>query len=74
MMSSWLKRMLRDVQQQMWDMYLLTGDLGAAAAAIGVSRWTVQNWVIADGGIAPAAVLCRRARRLGGSGCRFRTG
>jgi IS30 family transposase len=53
MTVTWLKRMLPGMQQQMWETYRLTGDLGAAAAAIGVSRWTVQNWVRADGGIPP---------------------
>ena len=51
--SSWVKRMLPDVQQQMWQMYRSTGDLGAAAAAIGVDRLTVRNWIHQQGGLRP---------------------
>ena len=51
--SAWLKRMLPDVQQQMWQMYRSTGDLGAAAAAIGVDRLTVRNWIHEQGGLRP---------------------
>jgi len=51
--STWVKRMLPGVQQQMWQTYRLTGDLGAAAAAIGVDRATVRNWVVQQGGLRP---------------------
>ena len=51
--STWVKRMLPGVQQQMWETYRRTGDLGAAAAAIGVTRMTVRNWVHQDGGLRP---------------------
>ena len=51
--STWVKRMLPGVQQQMWQTYRLTGDLGAAAAAIGVTRMTVRNWVVEQGGLRP---------------------
>lgn len=53
MVSTWVKRMLPGVQQQMWDTYRLTGDLGAAAAAIGVTRATVRSWVVQEGGLRP---------------------
>ena len=53
MVSTWVKRMLPDVQQQMWETYRLTGDLSAAAAAIGVDRTTVANWIRQQGGLRP---------------------
>ena len=53
MVSTWVKRMLPGVQQQMWETYRLTGDLGAAAAAIGVDRTTVRDWVVQQGGLRP---------------------
>lgn len=53
MVSTWVKRMLPGVQQQMWQTYRLTGDLGAAAAAIGVTRMTVRSWVVQQGGLRP---------------------
>jgi transposase, IS30 family len=53
MVSTWVKRMLPEVQQQMWETYRQTGDLGAAAAAIGVERTTVRNWVRQQGGLRP---------------------
>lgn len=52
-MSTWVKRMLPGVQQQVWQTYRLTGDLGAAAAAVGVGRVTVRNWVVQQGGLGP---------------------
>jgi transposase, IS30 family len=66
MVSTWVKRMLPDVQQQMWETYRLTGDLSAAAAAIGVDRTTVKNWIAQQGGLRPRrrAVGCRGAGRL----------
>ena len=64
--STWLKRMLPGVQQQMWETYRLTGDLAAAAAAIGVDRTTVRDWIWQQGGLRPrssvpvaSAVGCR---------------
>jgi IS30 family transposase len=51
--SSWVKRMLPGVQQQMWQSYRLTGDLRAAADAIGVDRMTVRNWIVQQGGLRP---------------------
>jgi IS30 family transposase len=45
--------MLPGVQQMAWERYRLTGDLGEAAAAIGVSRSTVQGWIKQEGGIRP---------------------
>jgi IS30 family transposase len=51
--STWVKRMLPGVQQQMWQTYRLTGDLGAAAAAIGVTRMTVRSWIVQEGGLRP---------------------
>ena len=53
MVSTWLKRMLPDVQQQMWQSYRLTGDVSLAAGVIGVSPWTVQNWIRDWGGLRP---------------------
>ncbi|MDQ1422284.1 MAG: hypothetical protein QOJ52_4246 [Acidimicrobiaceae bacterium] len=53
MVSTWLKRMLPSVQQQMWETYRLTGDLSAAASAIGVDRTTVRAWVHQQGGLRP---------------------
>ena len=53
MVSTWVKRMLPDVQQQMWETYRLTGDVSAAAAAIGVDRTTVANWIREQGGLRP---------------------
>jgi transposase, IS30 family len=51
--STWVKRMLPDMQQRMWQVYRLTGDVSAAAAAIGVERTTVRNWIAAQGGLRP---------------------
>jgi IS30 family transposase len=51
--STWVKRMLPDVQQQMWVVYRQTGDLSVAAAAIGVDRRTVKSWVGQQGGLRP---------------------
>jgi IS30 family transposase len=60
--SSWVKRMLPGVQQQMWETYRLTGDLAAAAAAIGVERTTVRSWIVQQGGLRPrSSVPGRRA-------------
>ena len=53
MVSTWVKRMLPGVQQQMWETYRLTGDLAAAAAAIGVDRTTVRGWIFQHGGLRP---------------------
>ena len=53
MVSTWVKRMLPGVQQQMWETYRLTGDLSAAAAAIGVDRTTVASWIRQQGGLRP---------------------
>lgn len=50
MVSSWVKRMLPDVQQQMWECYQRSGDVSLAAEVIGVSRWTALNWIRARGG------------------------
>jgi IS30 family transposase len=64
--STWLKRMLPVVQQQMWETYRLTGDLAAAAAAIGVDRTTVRGWMDRQGGLRPrqAAVIAAAGGRL----------
>jgi len=48
--ESW---MLAGVQQQAWDEFRLTGDLGMAAEAVGMGRWTVTKWVREAGGIGP---------------------
>jgi IS30 family transposase len=62
--STWVKRMLPGVQQQMWETYRLTGDLAAAAAAIGVERTTVQSWIVQQGGLRPrSSVPARPAAR-----------
>jgi IS30 family transposase len=53
MVSTRLKRMLPGVQESMWDVYQLTGDLEAAAEAIRVPSWTVRNWVREAGGLRP---------------------
>jgi IS30 family transposase len=53
MATRFSRRMLPGVQQQAWERYRLTGDLCEAAAAIGVSRSTVQNWIKESGGIRP---------------------
>jgi len=59
------KRMLPGVQKQMWETYRC-GGCHAAAAAIGVSRKSVLNWVQEAGGIAPRpARLEESAARLG---------
>ncbi|MCW2803448.1 MAG: family transposase, partial [Propionibacteriaceae bacterium] len=57
--------MLPVVQQQMWETYRLTGDL-AAAAAIGVDRTTVRDWMDRQGGLRPrqAAVIAAAEGRL----------
>ena len=64
MVSTWVKRMLPGVQQQMWETYRLTGDLAAAAAAIGVERTTVRNWVSQQGGLRPRRVATAGVGRL----------
>jgi hypothetical protein len=51
--STYAKRMLPDVQQQMWVVYRQTGDLSAAAAVIGVDRTTVKSCVGQQGGLRP---------------------
>jgi IS30 family transposase len=51
--SSWLKRMLPGVQQQMWECYRRCGDVSVAAGVIGVSWWTAQGWIRDRGGVGP---------------------
>src|SRR5215210_3098395 len=54
--------MLPGVQQQMWETFRLTGDLAAAAAAIGVERTTVRSWIVQQGGLRPrSSLLAERA-------------
>jgi IS30 family transposase len=66
MVARFSRRMLPGVQQQAWERYRLTGDLCEAAAAIGVSRSTVQIWMKEAGGIRP-----RRGRVGNGVRVRF---